>query len=102
MFTAEALIKMVGLGLKAYTADKMNRFDIIIVLASLVELGQSSDGPGVFSSLRAFRLFKIFRLFKAGDLKILIDSIIFTLGTIGDYVILLVLFIYVFALLGMS
>jgi len=56
----------------------------------------------VFSSFRAFRLFKIFRLFKVGDLKILIDSIFFTLGTIGDYTILLLLFIYVFALLGMS
>lgn len=30
------------------------------------------------------------------------DSITFTLSTIGDYVILLSLFIYVFALLGMS
>lgn len=56
----------------------------------------------MFSSFRAFRLFKIFRLFKVGDLKILIDSIFFTLGTIGDYTILLLLFIYVFALLGMS
>ena len=56
----------------------------------------------MFSSFRAFRLFKIFRLFKVGDLKILIDSIFFTLSTIGDYGILLMLFIYVFALLGMS
>lgn len=45
---------------------------------------------------------KIFKLFRSGDLKILVDSITFTLSTIGDYVILLSLFIYVFALLGMS
>lgn len=57
---------------------------------------------GVFSALRAFRLFKIFRLFKAGDLRVLIDSIAFTMTTIGDYVILLLIFIYIFALLGMS
>ena len=61
-----------------------------------------SDGPGIFSSLRGFRLMKIFKLFRSGDLKILLDSITFTLGTIGDYVILLMLFMYVFALLGMS
>ena len=45
---------------------------------------------------------KIFKLFRSGDLKILVDSITFTLSTIGDYVILLSLFIYVFALLGVS
>lgn len=61
-----------------------------------------SDGPGFVSSFRGFRLLKIFKLFRSGDLKILVDSITFTLSTIGDYVILLSLFIYVFALLGMS
>lgn len=35
-------------------------------------------------------------------MRILIGSITFTLTTIGDYVILLLLFMYVFALLGMS
>ena len=103
VFTAEAVVKLIGLGLKTYIREMMNRFDIIIVIASLAELNSSSNsGPSVFSSFRAFRLFKIFRLFKVGDLRILIDSILFTLGTIGDYVILLILFIYVFALLGMS
>lgn len=63
---------------------------------------QNSDGPGIFSSLRAFRLFKLFRLFRVGDLRILLDSITFTLSTISDYVILLLLFIFVFALMGMS
>ena len=37
-----------------------------------------------------------------GDLRILLDSITFTLTTISDYMILLNLFIYVFSLLGMS
>lgn len=41
-------------------------------------------------------------MFRVGDLRILLDSITFTLTTIGDYVILLLLFIYVFSLIGMS
>jgi len=87
--------------------DNFNKFDLLIVLISIGELQlaaqQGGDGgPGIFSSLRGFRLMKIFKLFRSGDLKILIDSIIFTLTTIGDYVILLMLFIYIFALLGMS
>lgn len=67
-----------------------------------MQVQNENDGPGVMSSFRAFRLFKIFRLFRVGDLRILLDSIQFTLTTIGDYVILLLLFIYVFALIGMS
>ena len=102
-FTAEAIIKMIGQGLKSYIREPINRFDLLIVLASLADLAKGSDnGPGVFSAFRAFRLFKIFRLFKVGDLRILLDSITFTLTTISDYVILLNLFIYVFSLLGMS
>ena len=41
-------------------------------------------------------------MFKAGDLRTLLDSIIFTVTSIKDYSILLSLFIYVFALLGIS
>jgi hypothetical protein len=44
----------------------------------------------------------VFKLFKAGDLRTLLDGIAFTVLAVGDYCILLGLFIYVFALLGMS
>jgi uncharacterized membrane protein (GlpM family) len=91
------------LGAREFIKEKLNQFDLLIVTISLAEMYfQSDDGPGVFSSFRAFRLIKIFRLIKDGDLRILLDSITFTLTTIGDYVILLLLFIYVFSLMGMS
>ena len=67
---------------------------------SLLEIALGSGGG--FSALRAFRLFRVFKLFRVGDLRILIDSIAFTVSTIGNYVVLLVLFIYVYALLGMQ
>ena len=93
------------MGSKTFFAEQFNRFDFFIVAVSIVEMELASEegsGSGVFSALRAFRLFKIFKLFKVGDLRILIDSIAFTMTTISDYVLLLVLFIYVFALMGMS
>jgi len=93
---------MIGYGIKVFAREPMNNFDLLIVIISIAEIAQSNTGPGVFSSFRAFRLFKIFRLFKAGDLRILIDSITFTLTTINNYVVLLLLFIYVFSLMGMS
>jgi voltage-gated sodium channel len=103
IFAFEAILKLVGFGLRSYWSDSFNKFDFSIVIVSLIEMEVAGNGGGsVFSALRAFRLFKIFKLFKVGDLRILLDSISFTVAAIGDYVILLCLFIYVFALLGMS
>lgn len=105
IFTLEVILKMIGLGVREFLKEQFNKFDLVIVLVSIVEMqgfNGDDDGSGVFSAFRAFRLFKIFKLFKVGDLRILIDSIAFTMTTISDYVILLLLFIYVFALLGMS
>jgi hypothetical protein len=94
---------MIGLGIRCFFQEKFNQFDLVIVIISLVEMEmQNKEGQGVFSAMRAFRLFKIFKLFKVGDLRILIDSITFTMTAISDYCILLCLFIYVFALIGMS
>lgn len=104
IFTVEVVLKLVGLGVKGYSADKFNLFDAFIVVVSIIEMFLASDGGGggAFSALRAFRLFRIFKIFRAGDLRTLLDSIAFTVLTIKDYTILLCLFIYVFALLGMS
>ena len=99
-FTIEVVVKLVGMGIRPYFKVSENQFDFIIVVASLVSM--SFENTSVVSAMRAFRLFKIFRLLKVGDLRVLIDSISFTVVTIGDYVILLLLFIYVFALMGMS
>jgi len=90
---------LIGLGMREFIKDNFNKFDTFIVMISLLEF--QTDGLGI-SSLRAARLIKLFKLFKVGDLRILIDSIIFTLSTIKEYVILLLLFIFVFALMGMS
>jgi len=71
-----------------------------------IEATSSSDeaggSGGAISAMRALRLFRVFKLFKAGDLRTLLDGIAFTILAVGDYCILLSLFIYVFALLGMS
>lgn len=37
-FTIEMIIKIIGLGLKGYLRDRMNTFDAVIVIASLIEI----------------------------------------------------------------
>lgn len=99
VFSLETVFKSIGLGLKSFFKELFNVFDLTIVLVSLLEITVLQNSR-MLSSLRAFRLFKIFKLFNSGDLRILIDSISFTLRSIADYAVLLSLFIYVFALLG--
>ena len=101
VFTIEVLLKVIGQSPKAFIMDKFNIFDTVIVLISISELFISSGSGGV-SALRAFRLFRIFKLFRTGNLRVLLDSIAYTMSTIGNYVLLLGLFIYVYSLLGMQ
>ena len=54
IFTLEAMMKLLGLGLIDYFKDNWNRLDITIVVLSLVELGLR-DVKGL-SILRTFRL----------------------------------------------
>jgi len=56
IFTAEAVLKMLALGLYTYLQDRWNCFDIVIVVLSLVELGLANVKG--LSILRSFRLVK--------------------------------------------
>jgi hypothetical protein len=42
-FTAELALKVLGLGVVGYVSDKVNVFDAIVVLISLVEVGLAGD-----------------------------------------------------------
>ena len=101
IFTTEVILKIIGLGWKLFVKDKFNLFDTLVVIFSILEI-LISDGSGATSSLRAFRLFRIFKIFRVGNLRIMLDSLAKTITSIGNYVILLFLFMYVFALMGMQ
>ena len=68
VFTVEVVLKIIGLGVNAFVADRFNLFDSAIVLISLIEMLIQGEGEkgGAFSALRAFRLFRILKIFRAG------------------------------------
>ena len=101
VFSLEVIVKMTGLGLNRYVKNFENLFDFIVVAMSWFEMALGAEGGSSLGALRAVRLFRVFKLFKSGDLRILMDSIVFTISTIGPYTVLLCLFLYVFALMGM-
>ena len=56
IFTAEAVLKILALGLYTYLQDRWSCFDLVIVVLSLVELGLANVKG--LSILRSFRLVK--------------------------------------------
>jgi hypothetical protein len=103
-FSLECILKLTGLEIKEFVNDNFNIFDLVIVLFSIVELFFSDNSKsGVISALRAFRLLRLIKLVRSNQtLAALVDSIVHTIAAIGNFLVLLSIFIYVFALLGMS
>ena len=104
-YTIECVLKAIGMGLRPFLRVGFNVFDLVIVIASLQGVyfevtGQ--EGSTYFTVLRTFRVMRVLKLFRIGDLRVLIDSITYTLPVIVPYVFLLVFFIYIFSLVGMS
>ena len=50
---------------------------------------------------RSVRLFRLFKMFKTGDLIVLMNSIKMTIKSLGNFCVLLFLFIYILSILGM-
>ena len=111
IFTAEMLAKLLGLGIKNYILDKFNLFDGVIVIIGLVdftlylttdEIETNSDG-GIMSALRALRLLRVIKLARHWKaFQDILQTIISSLVDISNFSILLLLFMFIFALLGME
>ena len=62
MFGVEMVMKLIGLSLRGYLADKMNIFDGLLVIIGLIDIIVLQDSAAGVTVLRAFRLFRIFKL----------------------------------------
>lgn len=102
IFLIEIMIKVMGLRVSHFIKDKFNIFDSMVVVLSVVEIVLDQGGSGSLSALRAFRLFRILKLLRFGDLRVILESITLTVGAIGNYVVLLFLFIYIYSMVGMQ
>ena len=102
------IIKVMGMGIKDYTSDSFNIFDGTIVFISIIEmimekLLDGSLGGGAFSSLRAVRLLRVFKLARSWtSFRDLLAKMIVTLQDIQFFGALMILFLFIFTLLGME
>ena len=102
------ITKLIGLGFKDYAADGFNVFDAVIVVISVVELFLSQgnvefSSNGAISVFRAVRLLRVFKLARSWtSFRDILEKMLVTAREIRTFAILLLIFILVFALLGME
>ncbi|KNC46856.1 egg laying defective protein 19 [Thecamonas trahens ATCC 50062] len=103
LFALEMVLKIAGMGLRRYIADRFNVFDAFIVVVSLIELvAARGEGSGL-SVLRAFRLLRVFKLARSwSSLRTLLDVIMSSIGSIGSITLVMVIMIFIFALTGLQ
>ncbi|KAE9244476.1 hypothetical protein PF004_g5659 [Phytophthora fragariae] len=110
IFTLEMTLKLAGLGWRDYVRDQINLFDAVIVFSDIVEvlvrppsLTIPASGADTITLLRSFRLLRLFRLARHWpSFRNLLEMIAQAVTSIGNFSVLLFLFIYIFALLGMQ
>ena len=95
-FCAEMFLKIRAYR-KRFFSDAWNCFDLIVIVISLMpQLGILST-VRVFRSLRVFRLLSMTRL-----LRLIVESIIFSLPGMGWTALLLMLIYYLYAIFGVN
>ncbi|CAF3915628.1 unnamed protein product [Rotaria sp. Silwood2] len=106
LFSFEMLLKMYSLGITGYFVSNFNRFDCFVVIASIIEFVliyiefMPALGISVLRCVRLLRVFKVTRYWTA--LRNLVASLLNSMKSIASLLLLLFLFIVIFALLGMQ
>ena len=109
IFFMEFIIKVIALNYK-YFWDAWNRFDFLLVLISVVDvflLFLTSEGvpfnPGVLRVFRVFRVLRILRLIrKAKKARVLIETLWYSLPSLGNIFAFLLLLFFMYAVLGVQ
>ena len=123
-FTCEMMVKMVGFTPLVYIKETANVFDLMIVATSLFELPlglslidcyntepdpsvcEMRNSGGAFSVLRSFRLVRVLRIGKLvsmfPQIQRQLKVIQKTLSTVSSLIGLIMLFLLIFSILGMS
>ena len=106
-FFFEMVFKMIGLGPKTYALDSFNIFDAIIVVISVVDLAlQVAMGDNESVAMNAFRAMRLLRVIKLARIwtafQEILKKIMQSLIDVSNFSLLLLIFLFIFALLGME
>uniref|UniRef100_A0A8D2Q8J7 Calcium voltage-gated channel subunit alpha1 H n=1 Tax=Varanus komodoensis TaxID=61221 RepID=A0A8D2Q8J7_VARKO len=100
MFALEMLLKLLAFGIWDYIKNPYNIFDSIIVVISVWEImGQSDGGLSVLRTFRLLRVLKLVRFMPALRRQLVV--LMKTMDNVATFCMLLMLFIFIFSILGM-
>ncbi|KAG7326856.1 hypothetical protein KOW79_010257 [Hemibagrus wyckioides] len=100
MFALEMILKLTAFGCFNYLHNPYNIFDGIIVIISVCEIvGQSDGGLSVLRTFRLLRVLKLVRFMPALRRQLVV--LMKTMDNVATFCMLLMLFIFIFSILGM-
>jgi len=100
IFAMEMILKLMALGGQLYFVDPVNCFDAFIVVASIIDLTLAVGGG--FSALRAIRVMRLFKMLRFfPTMGVQLNVIGAAVGELLSFCFLLLLYVFVFAILGM-
>ncbi|XP_077025003.1 voltage-dependent T-type calcium channel subunit alpha-1I [Tamandua tetradactyla] len=100
MFALEMILKLAAFGLFDYLHNPYNIFDSIIVIISIWEIvGQADGGLSVLRTFRLLRVLKLVRFLPALRRQLVV--LVKTMDNVATFCMLLMLFIFIFSILGM-
>ncbi|XP_041640069.1 voltage-dependent T-type calcium channel subunit alpha-1I-like [Cheilinus undulatus] len=100
MFSLEMILKITAFGSFSYLRNPYNVFDGIIVIISVCEIvGQSDGGLSVLRTFRLLRVLKLVRFMPALRRQLVV--LMKTMDNVATFCMLLMLFIFIFSILGM-
>ncbi|XP_062956905.1 voltage-dependent T-type calcium channel subunit alpha-1H isoform X2 [Cynocephalus volans] len=100
MFALEMLLKLLACGPLGYIRNPYNIFDGIIVVISVWEIvGQADGGLSVLRTFRLLRVLKLVRFMPALRRQLVV--LVRTMDNVATFCMLLMLFIFIFSILGM-
>jgi hypothetical protein len=109
LFAIETMLKLGAYTPLEFSGDSFNTFDFFVVAAGLLEILAQGDDDGAAGAFRAFRIFRLFRVLRVlrlisflEPLKKIGRVVLKTLGHLGYILTLLLLFTYIFTILGIQ
>uniref|UniRef100_A0A8C9WCX2 Calcium voltage-gated channel subunit alpha1 I n=1 Tax=Scleropages formosus TaxID=113540 RepID=A0A8C9WCX2_SCLFO len=100
MFALEMILKLTAFGFFSYLRNAYNIFDGIIVIISVCEIvGQADGGLSVLRTFRLLRVLKLVRFMPALRRQLVV--LMKTMDNVATFCMLLMLFIFIFSILGM-
>jgi len=101
MFTVEAILKIIGLGWFQYIRNGWNKFDFFIVIIGIISLFEFA-GNASLTVLRLCRIGRVLRLInKAKTLRTLFLTLMYSLPSLWNIGLLLLVVHFVYAVVGM-